>query len=56
VGRRLFLVASWLSNQFERAGKRCAVREDLTGKYQQCALYVRVDTVALHNGSFLQYS
>lgn len=29
VGRRLFLVASWLSNQLERAGKRCAVREDL---------------------------
>ena len=28
VVRRLFLVASWISNQFERAGKRCAVRED----------------------------
>jgi hypothetical protein len=25
LARPLFLVASWLSNQFERVGKRCAV-------------------------------
>src|ERR1035441_3379762 len=33
-------------------GKRYAVREDLTGKYQQRALSAQVDTITLHKGSF----
>jgi hypothetical protein len=32
-------------------GKRCAVREDLTGKYQQRTLSAQVDTLTLHKGS-----
>ena len=33
-------------------GKRYAVREDLTGKYQQRRLSAQVDTITLHKGSF----
>ena len=35
-----------------RSGKRYAVREDLTGKYQQRTLSAQVDTLTLHKGSF----